>query len=317
MVALTGRSEAYYTDYRGRSQELLSALKYGYLYQGQQFRWQGRRRGTPSFGLPRPAFITFIQNHDQVANSARGLRAHLLTSPGRWRALTAVMLLGPGTPMLFQGQEYASSKPFFYFADHGPELAEAVRVGRKEFLTQFRSLALAEWEGCLLPDPASAATVGSCRLDHGERERNREAWTLHRDLIRLRREDPVLRGQGAGGLDGAVLAAHAFVLRFFGTEGDDRLLVVNLGVDEHLTPAPEPLLAPPEGRLWTVLWSSEAQDYGGGGTFPPDSVDGWRLPAEAAILLRPASGAREPAGEPWPELSKIRARRSGDHRGGA
>jgi maltooligosyltrehalose trehalohydrolase len=311
MVALTGRSEAYYSDYRGRAQELLSALKYGYLYQGQQFRWQGKRRGTPSFGLPRPAFITFIQNHDQVANSARGLRAHLLTSPGRWRALTAVMLLGPGTPMLFQGQEHASSKPFLYFADHGPELAEAVRVGRKDFLAQFRSLALAEWEGCLVPDPASPSTFEGCRLDHGERERHREAWSLHRDLIRLRRQDPVLRGQGEDGLDGAALGTHAFALRFFGKDGDDRLLVVNLGVDEHLTPAPEPLLAPPEGHLWTVLWSSEARSYGGNGTFPPDSADGWRLPAEAAVLLAPRSGAAEPAGEPWPELGKIRARRPG------
>jgi maltooligosyltrehalose trehalohydrolase len=317
MVAMTGRSEAYYTDYRGRAQEFVSALKHGYLYQGQRYRWQGQRRGTPSFGLPRPAFVTFIQNHDQVANSARGLRAHALTSPGRWRALTAVMLLGPGTPMLFQGQEHASSKPFFYFADHGPELAEAVRVGRKDFMSQFRSLALADKDACLLPDPASASTFESCRLDHGERERNRAAWALHRDLLRLRREDPVLRRQGADGLEGAVLGAHAFVVRFFGKDGDDRLLVVNLGADEHLTPAPEPLLAPPEGSLWTVRWSSEAESYGGCGTFPPDSEDGWRLPAEAAVLLAPTSGATEPPGEPWPDVSKVHARRSSDHRGRA
>jgi maltooligosyltrehalose trehalohydrolase len=317
MVALTGHSEAYYSDYRGRPQELLSALKHGYLYQGQRYRWQGKRRGMPSFGVPRPAFVTFIQNHDQIANSARGLRAHALTSPGRWRALTAVMLLGPGTPMLFQGQEDASSKPFFYFADHGPELAEAVRTGRKEFLAQFRSLTLAEWEGGLLPDPASPSTFESCKLDHGERERHREARALHRDLLRLRRTDAVLRRQGEDGLDGAVLGEHAFVLRFFGKEGDDRLLVVNLGTDEHLTPAPEPLLAPPEGMAWAVVWSSEAQGYGGNGTFPPDSADGWRLPAEAAVLLAPTSDLKEPAGEPWPELSKARARRASDHRGGS
>jgi maltooligosyltrehalose trehalohydrolase len=317
MVALTGHSEAYYSDYRGQAQELLSALKHGYLYQGQRFRWQGLRRGTTGFDLPRAAFVTFIQNHDQIANSARGLRAHALTSPGRWRALTAVMLLGPGTPMLFQGQEHASSKPFFYFASHEGDLADGVRKGRKEFMAQFRTLAIKDSTICL-PDPASDATFEACRLDHGERERNREAWALHRDLTRLRREDPVLRRQGEDGLDGAVLGAQAFVLRFFGQDGDDRLLVVNLGADEHFSPAPEPLLAPPEGRLWTVLWSSEAPPYGGCGTFPPDSADGWRLPAESAVVLAPgAAAAEEPKGEPWPELNKDRTRRSGDKTGGA
>src|SRR5262249_45576045 len=157
--------------------------------------------------------VTFIQNHDQVANSARGLRAHALASPGRWRALTAVALLGPGTPLLFQGQEHASSKPFHYFADHERDLAEAVRGGRRQFMSQFRTLATPDGQA-LLPDPADVATFERCRLDHAERERNAPAWALHRDLLRVRREDPVLRRQGSGGFDGAVLAAHAFVMRF-------------------------------------------------------------------------------------------------------
>ena len=311
MVALTGRSEAYYSDYCGTPQEFVSALKYGYLYQGQMYRWQGKRRGTSSFGVPRPAFVTFIQNHDQVANSARGRPAHLLASPARWRAMTALTLLGPGTPMLFQGQEYASSKPFLFFADHEGDLAKAVRTGRRGFLSQFRSLALEEWTP-ELPDPADPATFESCRLDHQERERHRDAWALHRDLLRVRREDDVLRRQGADGLDGAVLGSHAFVLRFFGPKGDDRLLVVNLGSDEHFSPAPEPLLAPPAGRRWTVRWSSEDRAYGGSGTFPPDSADGWRLPGESTLLLAPSAEAEEPAGEPWPEINKDRSRRAGE-----
>jgi maltooligosyltrehalose trehalohydrolase len=309
MVALTGHNEAYYSDYLGAPQELVSALKYGYLYQGQRYRWQGKPRGTPTFGIPRAAFIAFIQNHDQVANSARGERVHRLTSPGRCRALTALTLLGPA--MLFMGQEHASSKPFLYFADHGAELARAVRGGRREFLAQFRSLARSE-AADRLSDPSDPATFERCRLDHTERERHREAWALHRDLLRLRREDPVLRRQGEGGFEGAVLSAQAFVLRFFGNVGDDRLLLVNLSLDHYLWPAPEPLLAPPEGRVWTVHWSSEAMAYGGCGTFPPQSTDGWRLPGEAAVLLAPSANVEEPAGEPWPELGKARVRRSTD-----
>jgi maltooligosyltrehalose trehalohydrolase len=76
MVAMTGRNEAYYSDYHGTPQELISALKYGWLYQGQYYTWQQKRRGTPALDLQPGVFVTFLQNHDQIANSARGLRAH-------------------------------------------------------------------------------------------------------------------------------------------------------------------------------------------------------------------------------------------------
>ncbi|MFO0822938.1 MAG: hypothetical protein U0792_07430 [Gemmataceae bacterium] len=99
-----------------------------------------QRRGTLAFDLAPWRFINFIQNHDQIANSASGLRCHQLTSPGRYRAMTALLLLLPGTPMLFQAQEFAASTPFWYFADHTPELAKLVRTGRTEFMRQFRTL---------------------------------------------------------------------------------------------------------------------------------------------------------------------------------
>jgi maltooligosyltrehalose trehalohydrolase len=93
MVALTGRREAYYTDYHGSPQEFISAIKRWYLYQGQLYSWQAKRRGTPCLDLSRSAAILFLQNHDQVANSARGVRGHLLSSPGRWRSMYAMVLL--------------------------------------------------------------------------------------------------------------------------------------------------------------------------------------------------------------------------------
>ena len=111
MVALTGHREAYYRDYMGSPQELISAARFGYLYQGQWYSWQTDRRGTPALDLLPSAFVTYMENHDQVANSASGKRLHQLAAPGRHRAMTAWMLLGPATPMLFQGQEFSSSKP--------------------------------------------------------------------------------------------------------------------------------------------------------------------------------------------------------------
>ena len=78
------------------------------------------------------------------------------------------------------------------------------------------------------------------------------------------------------------------MLRFFGEGGDDRLLLVNLGRDINFNPAPEPLLAPPDGALWTMLWSSEATAYGGTGTPPLETKNNWFIPGHAAIAMRPA-----------------------------
>ena len=116
-VTLSGRHPAYYTDYRGTPQELISALKWGYLYQGQHYYWQKQRRGRAALDLDPKNFVTYLQNHDQIANSVTGERVDRATSAAELRAMTALMLLSPPTPMLFQGQEFGASTPFFYFAD--------------------------------------------------------------------------------------------------------------------------------------------------------------------------------------------------------
>jgi maltooligosyltrehalose trehalohydrolase len=293
VVAVTGRAEAYYSDYRGTPQEFISAAKWGYLYQGQWYLWQSQRRGSPALDLASSNFVTFIQNHDQIANSWRGHRLHTMTSPGRYRALTALLLLGPNPPMLFQGQEFAASTPFLYFADHSPELAPQVAEGRKKFLQQFKSFACPGTDAAFV-DPESEETFLRCKLDFAERNTNKRIYELHRKLLRLRKENVVFSGGQCRPVDGAVLAREAFVLRFFGADGDDRLLIVNLGVDLHLDPAPEPLLAPPADRLWKVILSTESVEFGGGGTPPLESDENWRIPGHAAVALAP---------EPVPEAS--------------
>jgi maltooligosyltrehalose trehalohydrolase len=102
--------------------------------------------------------------------------------------------------------------------------------------------------------------------------------------------------QRRGGMDGAVLAPEAFVLRFFGPAQHDRLLVVNLGRGLALTPAPEPLLAPPEGRRWAILWSSEQPRYGGCGTPPLEDAQGWHIPGHAAVVLQPIASSSSVSG---------------------
>jgi maltooligosyltrehalose trehalohydrolase len=286
MVALTGRHEAYYTDYRGRPQEFISAAKYGYLFHGQPYMWQEAPRGMPTFGVGAEAFVGFLENHDQVSNSAFGERVRFLTSPGRYRAMTALLMLGPWTPMLFQGQEFGASSPFVYFTDMSGDLREAVRVGRSKFLAQFPSIAGEEIQR-QLPDPSDPDVFARCKLDFSEREKNTQLYDLHCDLMKLRREDVRLREQKMGGVDGAVLGPASFVLRYFGGDGADRLLVVNLGERLPLEPAPEPLLAPPFGFRWETLWSSDSPRYGGPGETQLTDDEHWLLPAEMAVVLQP------------------------------
>jgi maltooligosyltrehalose trehalohydrolase len=301
-VALTGRRDGYYQDYLGTAQEFLSMAKWGFLYQGQRYSWQRQRRGTSTRGLEPHHFVTFLENHDQLANAQtlRGARIRQRASPGMYRALTALWLLSPGTPMFFQGQEFGSSSPFQYFADLSGSLGPAVRSGRAEFMRQFRTVASRDVLNAL-PDPGAHETFFRCKLRDDERSADGDVMRLHRDLLRLRRDDPTFRQPFVRDwMDGAVLSTRVFVMRWFAgdpqglwttqSDSSDRLVVVNLDVDLRLDPAPEPLLAPPPGTTWGLLWSSEDPAYCGAGTSPLDGEDGWNIPGQATIVLdaRPA-----------------------------
>jgi maltooligosyltrehalose trehalohydrolase len=287
VVALTSRKEAYFSDYRGAPQEFISAAKYGFLYQGQGLSWRKALRGSPTIGVAPDAFVCFIENHDQIANTGRGKRLRFQTSPGRYRAMTALLLLGPWTPLLFQGEEFGASSPFMFFADVGDaSVREAIRKGRTEWLAPF--LSVSDEEALrTLPAPDDPEVFARCKLDFSEREKNRELYDLHTDLLKLRRQDLCFRQQISGGVDGTVLGTASFALRYFSKADDDRLLLVNLGDGQVLHPASDPLLAPPIRHRWETLWSSESPRYGGTGTSVVASEERWVLPAESTIVMRP------------------------------
>jgi len=265
-VAVTGRREGYYRRFLGSADELVAVTR-GPL-------------ASPDAIAP-PRLVTFLENHDQIAHSPRGLRLHALTSPGRWRALTALLLLSPGTPLLFMGQEFAASSPFLFFADHEPELARLVRQGRAEHLAQFESAADPAMQA-LLPDPGSPRTFARSRLNLAERARHSEVTALHRELLALRRTDPAFAAQRVPA--GRSLSPAALALRFGRDDGLDRLLLLNLGADLSLVDAAEALLEPPNGSEWALVWSSDHPRYGGSGT--PAAAGAARLiPGESALVL--------------------------------
>ena len=316
-VALTGRRQAYFSDYAGTAAEWMTAAKTGFLFQGQCSHWQGKQRGHATGDLPSTAFICFLENHDQVANSLWGKRLWQQSSPAQYRALTALLLLGPWTPMLFQGQEWASAAPFYFFANHEGRLAELVKSGRVEFLSQFPGCA-AHPE--LLPDPAASETFESSRLSWSERSlpEHGAALALHRDLLRLRHSERALvEGRhGQGRLDVGALSASCGLLRYFALpargqpQSADRLLLVNLGatvdLDRIIT---QPLLAPPEHHThWATVWSSEEPRYGGHGCAESSNKQGtWTIPGCAAVLLAPVMSSTPEANSPESPESELRS----------
>jgi maltooligosyltrehalose trehalohydrolase len=284
-VRLTGANPGYYSGFRGTVDELAAAIKRGFIYQGQYSTWHKRPRGTPTRGVPASALVSFLQNHDQVSNSRTGRRLHQLTSPGRFRALTALWLLAPQTPLFFQGQEFGASTPFLFFADYTGDMARAVAGGRAEFIAQFPPAASDDGKLTSL-NPCDRAAFEHSKLNLTEREHNREIYQLHSDLLRLRREDAIFSRQRADLLDTARLSDDCLAVRYFHDAGDDRLILVNFAGDLHLRPVAEPLLAPPQKRRWQMLWNSSAPRYGGTGSAAAETDDGWSIASQSASVLR-------------------------------
>lgn len=290
-VALTGSRDGYFRDYRGRAQELLSCVLRGYLYQGQWYQWQRGARGTPLPRADAARCVIYLQNHDQVGNTFVGERVHALAAPARYRALLALTLLAPQTPLLFMGQEFAASSRFMFFTDHHAELAPLVRDGRQAFMRQFHAYSQQAAQATLL-DPGSEEAFAGSKLDWGEAQESAPAHAgslrLHRELLKLRAQDEVLSRQNLDALQGATLSEHALLLRWCDADRADRLLIVNLGEELSSRSFAEPLLAPPARMSWRVLWASEEPRYGGQGVIEPCEDAGrgpWRIAAQSAVLL--------------------------------
>jgi maltooligosyltrehalose trehalohydrolase len=285
-VALTGHNDFYYSDYLGTPQELVSSTKFGYLYQGQRSDMRDSPYGTNCLDMSPDRFVHFLENHDQIANSARGLRLDKLGSPARARALTALLLLGPQTPLLFQGQEFGASSPFYYFFGVEGAAAASVAEGRIANLSKFPGVSDPEMTAALA-DPSDPKTFKASKLDWSDFERHSPVVALHRDLLALRRSDPAFARRGdERRMDGAVLNETSLLLRFFADErADDRLLMLNLGRDYPIQVLAEPLMAPPPGHKWAMLWSSESPRYGGSGRRPIDTAKCWVLPGNTALVL--------------------------------
>jgi malto-oligosyltrehalose trehalohydrolase len=195
-VLVSGERDGYYRDYASRPLEQLGrVLSEGFAFQGEPCSFAGNRaRGECSVDLPPTAFISFLQNHDQIGNRAHGERLAQLTTPRQLRAALAILLLGPQPPMLFMGEEYAAAQPFCYFCDYQGELADAITQGRRNEFASFPAFAdpLARER---IPDPNALATFTACQLDWHERDagEHRDWLAYTHQLLQIRHRHVVPR----------------------------------------------------------------------------------------------------------------------------
>jgi maltooligosyltrehalose trehalohydrolase len=284
IVMLTGRREGYFTDYTGTAHEFAAMARWNLLYQGQWYSWQKQPRGTDARTHPHAAFVCFLENHDQVANTGVGRRLHQFVDRAKWRALSTLLLLGPSVPLLFQGQEEAVEQPFTYFADHKPPLSDLVRRGRLEFLSQFPSLGSSETAE-RVPSPTDERAFEACQLDWRTTPAGQDTRRLYTDLLALRHTDPVLSALGTLDVtvDTSAPTSEIVLLRYTGGERA-LLLLVNLGPLARFE-MNDPLVAPEANRRWELVFCSEHPKYGGSGVVASFG-EGWRLQAHCAWLLR-------------------------------
>lgn len=254
-VLLTGENNGYYQDYAEKPAERLArGLAEGFIYQGEASRNRKEEpRGEASADLPPTAFVAFLQNHDQTGNRAFGDRLTNLAEPAALKAAVALLLLMPQIPMIFQGEEIGSRAPFLYFTDHGPELAKAVREGRRREFAAFAAAAHEE-----IPDPNSRSSFDNSRpeLDAPDAA----AWrALYRDLLALRRERIVPSLKDARALDAEAVGEAAVLAHWRLGHGERLTIASNLGknaISANL-PEGEPLWGQRADRLpaqTTLAW---------------------------------------------------------------
>ena len=233
-VLLTGEKSGYYRDYANEPiRHLARCLGEGFAYQGEASPYRDNTpRGEPSGGLPATAFIGFLQNHDQIGNRALGERIGLLAEPTAVRAALALLLLAPSPPLLFMGEEWGSRRPFPFFCDFAPELAEKVREGRSREFSRFPEFSAPESRE-RLPDPTAEATFLSAKLDWQvlASAEGAEWHGYYRQLLRLRRRviTPRLAALQAGKSIRRIFGPTALAVRWPLPSGESLLLFANLG----------------------------------------------------------------------------------------
>lgn len=280
-VMLTGVQEAHFKSFSGSPAELADTLTHGWFYRGQAYPfWKGRPRGDPTDHLSPNAFVFCIENHDQVGNRAEGERLEHLIGPAAFRAASALLCLSPHPPLVFMGQEWAASTPFLYFTDHAGELGVKVSEGRKRDVA---AAGLKPGRGAdEAPDPQLRATFMRSKLAWDELRISPHAsvLALYRECLRHRTE--WLQTIAADRANWAVAAFERCEAIRYRCADTERLVVTSLKGDTRLALQQHPVIQPPPGCRWQLVFDSNSSWRAGGST-PPMGANIWGA-IEGAIV---------------------------------
>jgi maltooligosyltrehalose trehalohydrolase len=218
-----GDRDGYFEDYSGTTDDLAATIRQGWFYTGQFSAHHARPRGTDPSGVPLDRMVFCIQNHDQIGNRPFGRRLNHQIDPALFRALSALLLFVPETPLLFMGQEWAASTRFLFFTHHHAELGTLVTQGRREEFSRFEAFADPVMRA-QIPDPQALSTFADSHLRWAEIANAPHAGILelYRTLLKLRRTEPALLGCG----DLEVTAFDSASLGVLRRRGDEALLLV-------------------------------------------------------------------------------------------
>jgi len=229
-VLLTDEDGGYYSDYVDEpAAKLARCLAEGWVYQGQWSNYLKGERGEPAADLPPTAHVLFLQNHDQIGNRAFGERLTTLAAPQALEAAIALQLLCPQIPLIFMGEETASTTPFLFFTDHHDELAEAVRNGRRQEFAGFPEFADPDKRE-RIPDPNAASTF-TASIAQPDPSRASERSALYKQLIALRMREIAPRLAGAASITAKVLGPKAVLASWKLGDGAKLTIATNLAAD--------------------------------------------------------------------------------------
>jgi maltooligosyltrehalose trehalohydrolase len=284
--AVAGDADGYFRDYRGTSEDIAATIRQGWFFTGQHSQHRGGPRGTDAAAVPPQRFVYCLQNHDQVGNRAFGERLHHQIDLAAYRAVSALLLMLPHTPLLFMGQEWAASSPFLYFTDHHPELGRLVTEGRRREFRAFSAFA-GETAGAAIPDPQAADTFLASRLDWTERgaPSHAQMLQLYTELLAIRHRH-LAAASNADAATARALDADTIAIRRRARNGDLVLVVVRLRGTGSVDLGP----IGSEAQPWALVLSTEAPAFTTQPAPPSLALAGdapvVRFSGPAAVILR-------------------------------
>lgn len=265
-VHVAGDREGYYEDYAGSIDDIVTTIRQGWFYTGQPSKHMGAARGSDASAIDPRGFVVCIQNHDQVGNRFDGARLSHQVDAATFRAITTLLLVAPETPLIFQGQEWATGAPFLFFTDHYDELGHQITIGRRQEFASFAAFADPTLRA-RIPDPQAPDTFARSRLPWHELQQPEHAamLRLYQRLIGLRATAAPLRSVTRDSFDARTLDDETLLLLRRDTAeqiwivvrlaGAGTLMVCDAGTartiltteDEDLAPDPRPITVSPRG----------------------------------------------------------------------